>query len=72
MHREPLAVSRTNVDVHGAEVVVLLVARRAAPGNLHVELDSVHAQDGVSYVAEQIASRHHPGERRQLTQLLQL
>lgn len=25
-----------------------------APWHLHVELDSVHAQDGVSYVTEQV------------------
>lgn len=45
---------------------------RPAPRDLHVELDSVHAQDGVSYVAEQVASRHHSGKRWQLTELLQL
>ena len=43
-----------------------------APGDLHVELHRVHAQDGVPHVAEQVACRHHPGEGRQLGQLLEL
>ena len=33
---KPLAVSWANVDVEGAEVVVLLVARRPGPGHFHV------------------------------------
>lgn len=44
----------------------------SAPWDLHVELDGVHAQDGVSYMAEQVAGGNHPGKRRQLRQLLKL
>lgn len=98
---EPLAVSRADVDVHRAEVVVFLVACsttekhemccgsptgpvgvfdlresfltwRSAPRNLHVELDGVHAQDGVSHVAQHVPAGCHAHEGRQLLQLLQL
>lgn len=45
---------------------------RPAAGNLHVELDCVHTQDGVTDVAEQVASGNHPGKRWQLGQFLKL
>ena len=45
---------------------------RPAAWHLHVELHGVHAQDGVSHVAEQVPGRHHPGERWKLGQLLKL
>ncbi|CAN7996541.1 unnamed protein product, partial [Ixodes pacificus] len=69
---KPLAVSGPNVDVHRAEVVVLLVARGAAAGHLHVQLHRVHAQDRVPHVAQHVARRHHASKGRQLGQLLQL
>lgn len=45
---------------------------RSAPWNLHVELDGVHAQDGVSYVAEHVPAGRHAHESGQLLQLLKL
>lgn len=100
---EPLAVSRADVDVHRAEVVVFLVACstteetwrcvlallkgtfpsfnlqewvpptwRSAPRNLHVQLDRVHAQDGVSHVAQHVPAGRYAHEGRQLLQLLEL
>lgn len=71
-HSEPLAVPGPDVDVDGAEVVVLLVARDPAPRHLHVELDRVHAQDGVTHVAEQVAGGDDSREGRQFAELLQL
>lgn len=43
-----------------------------AAWDLHVELDCVHAENGVAHMTEQIPCRHHPHEGRQLTQLSQL
>lgn len=45
---------------------------RAAAGHLHVQLDRVHAQYGVAYVAEHVVAGLHTHERWQLEQLLQL
>ena len=36
--------------------------RGAAAWDLHVELDSVHAQDGVSHVTQHVAAGRHPHE----------
>lgn len=43
-----------------------------APGHLHVELDCVHAQDGVTHVAEQVTGRDDSREGRQFAEFLQL
>lgn len=43
-----------------------------AAWNLHVELDAVHAEDGVSDVAQHVPTGGHTHERRQLLQLLKL
>ena len=51
---EPLAVPGANVDVDGAEVVVLLVAGSPGPRHLHVQLHGVHAQDGVPNVRQEV------------------
>lgn len=45
---------------------------RAAAWHLHVELDGVHAQDGVTDVTEHVVAGFHPHESWQLEQLLQL
>lgn len=44
----------------------------SAAGDFHVELNRVHAQNGVAHMAEQVSSRDHASEGRQFTQLLQL
>lgn len=44
----------------------------STPWNLHVELNSVHAQDSVSYVAEHVATRRYTHKCRQLLQFLKL
>ena len=44
----------------------------AGSRHLHVELDGVHAEDGVADVAEHVAGRHEAQEGGQLGQLLQL
>lgn len=54
VHSKPLAISRPNVDVDGAEVVVLLVSWCPGSRDLHVQLHRVHAQDGVSNVGQEI------------------
>lgn len=43
-----------------------------AAWDLHIELDCVHAENGMAHMTEQIPCRHHPCEGRQLTQLSQL
>lgn len=43
-----------------------------APGDLHVELDCVHTQDGVTHVAEQVAGRYDSSKGWQFTELLEL
>lgn len=45
---------------------------RAAAWHLHIELDSVHAQDGVTDVTEHVVAGFHTHESWQLEQLLQL
>lgn len=45
---------------------------RAATRHLHVELHGVHAQDGVTDVAQHVVAGFHAHESRQLQQLLQL
>ena len=40
---EPFGISRTDVDVDGAKVVVLLMPRRPSAWDFHVELDSIHS-----------------------------
>lgn len=52
--RKPLAVTWADVDVDGAEVVVLLVARRSTVGHFHVKLNGVHAEDHVADVREHV------------------
>lgn len=42
------------------------------PGDLHVELNGVHAQDGVPHVAEQVPGRHDSSKGRQFAELLEL
>lgn len=44
----------------------------SAAGDFHVQLDRVHAQNGVAHMAEQVSSRDHASEGWQFTQLLQL
>ena len=51
---KPLAVTRTNVDVDRAKVVVLLVSWGAGSGNLHVQLHRVHPKNGVANVREKV------------------
>lgn len=45
---------------------------RPAAWHLHVQLHSVHAQDGVTHVAQQVPGRHHASERRKFGQFLKL
>ena len=45
---------------------------RSAAWDLHVQLHCVHAQDGVSHVAQHVARGGYPHEGGQLQQLLQL
>jgi len=71
-HTEPLRVAGADVDVHGAEVVVLLMAGGPRTGHLHVQLHRVHAQDLVAYVRQHVARRHDAGPRGQLVQFSQL
>lgn len=71
-HAEPLAVARPDVDVDGAERVVLLVAGSPAPRYLHVQLDRVHAQDAVTHMGEHVARGHDAGKGRELHELLEL
>ena len=54
VHGKPLAVPWANVDVDGAEVVVLLMAWGSGPRHLHVELDRVHPHNGVSDMREEV------------------
>lgn len=54
-YRKPFTVSWSNVDVDGAEVIVFLMTWYPAPRHLHVQLDCVHTQDGVTHVTEQVA-----------------
>lgn len=104
MNCKPFAISRTDVNVHRAEVVIFLMTwmwetafsplihiesldkhRKMhvhanelnwtwcpAAWDLHIELDCVHSENGVTHMTEQIPCRHHPRKRRQLTQLSQL
>lgn len=44
----------------------------SAAWNLHVELDSVHAKDSVSYVAQHVSTGCYTHKCRQLLQLLKL
>lgn len=44
----------------------------AAPWDLHVELDSVHAQDGMSHMAQHVSTGCYTHKGRQLLQLLEL
>lgn len=45
---------------------------RPAAWHLHVELDRVHAQDGVANMTEHVVAGFHSHESWQLQQLLQL
>lgn len=45
---------------------------RPAAWHLHVELDCVHAQDGVADMTEHVVAGFHSHESWQLQQLLQL
>lgn len=45
---------------------------RSAAWHLHVKLDCVHAQDGVTDVTEHVVAGFHTHESWQLQQLLQL
>ena len=45
---------------------------RPAARDLHVELDGVHAQDGLAHVAQHVVGGGHTHEGRQLHQLLEL
>ena len=54
-HAEPFAIARADVDVNGAEVVVLLVAGRSRARHFHVQLNAVHTEDGVADVREEVA-----------------
>lgn len=45
---------------------------RSAAWHLHVKLDCVHAQDGVTDVTEHVVAGFHAHESWQLQQLLQL
>jgi len=49
-HAEPLRISRTNIDVDGAKVVVLLMSGSSRARDFHVKLYCVHAQDLVTDV----------------------
>ena len=49
-HAEPLRIPRTNIDVDGAEVVVLLMSGSSRARDFHVKLYCVHAQDLVTDV----------------------
>lgn len=44
---EPLAVARSDVDIYGAKVIILLVTGRTTTGDLHIQLNCVHSQDHV-------------------------
>lgn len=43
-----------------------------AAWDLHIELNSIHAQYGMAHVSEQVPCRNNTSECRQLTQLSQL
>lgn len=56
---EPFTISWTNVNVYGAEVVVLLVSRRSRAWHFHVQLDRVHSKDYVTHVRQHIRCGHY-------------
>ena len=66
MHGKPLAVSRADVDVERAEVIVLLVARGPGARHLHVQLHRVHAQYRVANVGQEVRLRagNLPGRKQ--------
>lgn len=51
---------------------VRVITWYSAAGDFHVQLNRVHAQNGVAHMAEQVSSRDHSSEGWQFTQLLQL
>lgn len=61
-HSEPLTITRTNIDVDGTEVIVLLVTGCSRAGHLHVQLNRVHAENDVANVRQHIAGRHNACE----------
>lgn len=71
-HGEPFAIARPNVDVDGAKVVVLLVARRPAARHFHVQLHSVHAEYDVTDVRQHICGADDARKGGQLLQFGEL
>lgn len=71
-YREPLAISRPNVDIDRAEVVILLMSRGSRTRHFHIQLHRVHTQDHVTYMGEHVACGYDAGKGRQLQQLLEL
>lgn len=57
-------------DLMANHVVRHILTWCAAAWHLHVELDSVHAQDGMTDVTEHVVTRLHTHESWQLQQLL--
>ena len=54
---EPFTVPGSNVNVDRTEVVVFLMAWCTSSRHLHVELDRVHTEDGVTDVGEKVTLR---------------
>ena len=52
--RKPLAITRADVDIDRAEVIVFLMSGSAGSRNLHVKLDRVHAKNRVANVREEV------------------
>ena len=69
-HPKPFAVTRADVQVDGAEVVLLLVRHGPGAGNLHRHPDGVHPDQLVAKVGEHVASRYHSRPMWKLHQLL--
>ena len=69
-HPKPFAVTRADVQVDGAEVVLLLVRHGSGAGDLHRHPDGVHPNQLVTKVGEHVSSRHYSGPMWKFHQLL--
>lgn len=68
----PSLLHRINQSTTHASRVKCTLTWRATARHLHVELNRVHAQDGVANMTEHIVAGFHTHERWQLQELLQL
>lgn len=69
---KPFTIAGPDINVDGTEVVVLLMARCAASGDLHVQLDRVHTQDDVTDMRQHVTGRYDTAEGGEFHQLLHL